>query len=289
MQEVKKFSKNKGLCEIYSTGFQLAFVSDKFEQAHQWVLCKDFMTDVIWAGIHKQSVAIYGFEYKPSSYPAISKNPVRIVVRNKQEKDDAFDKKIQQSHEFLSILEAKLNFEQSTLEKVEHGDGGSVWMFNVDKQWIHASPLFSMLTLFMRVGCYYEGQGKINDAIRKFKTVSHNDARYLKQSRSMRHLIMKKGIAIFAPKMEDNYPSEDVHTVHDRWGIVNSKSCHSFKTLWDLTELETVVKKKTKKKVAKKTPVKKTAKKKATKKKKVIANKTKKVAKKKAKKKAKVK
>jgi hypothetical protein len=109
-----------------------------------------------------------------------------------------------------------------------------------------------MLSLFLRVGCHYEGGGKLNAAIRKFKQVEHNDAGYLKDSRNMRHLILKKGLSIFADKMEDNYPHEDVDTVHDCWGIVEAKRCHTFKSLWNLEGLETVLKKKVAKKKAKK-------------------------------------
>lgn len=244
MQKIEEFKNNRSLCEIYITGFQLAFLSDTFEQAHQWVLCKDFMTDVLWATVNQESVEIYDFCYEPDSYPRISTDPVRIVVRNKELENNEFDRQIQKSYEFLHILETRLKFELASIEKVEHPDGGAVWMFTVDKKWIHASPLFSMLSLFLRVGCYYDGGGKLNDAIRKFRTVEHNDAEYLEESRNMRLLIMKKGLSIFAPKMKDNYPHEDVDTIHDCWGIVESKSCHTFKTLWDLKGL-----KKTKKKV----------------------------------------
>jgi hypothetical protein len=272
------------------------------------------MTDVLWATFHKKQVAIYGFRYDPADYAPISLDPVRIVVRDKTKSEEEFDKTIQKSCEFIHILEAKMGFDLSRVEKVEHEDGGSVWLFTCDKRWIHAPPLFSMLSLFLRVGCYYEGGGKLNDAIKKFKTISHNDAGYLKASRNMRHLILKRGLAIFKPKMEDNYPHADVHTVHDSWGIVNVTKCDAIKALWDLEGLETVVQKKpkkteeaptvadentavgatelpveltkaTKKKAKKKKKSK--AKKKATKKK-IAKKKAKKIGKKKAKKKVKV-
>ena len=222
------------------------------------------MTDVLWATVHQKPVSIYGFSYDPIKNPAISTDPVRIIVRNKQKTDNEFDEEIQKSHEFLAILETKLQFDLSILEKVEHEDGGCVWMFTVDKRWIHASPLFSMLSLFMRVGCYYKGGGKLNDAIKSFKEVNHNDARYLKQSRNLRQLIFKHGLGIFQDRMEDNYPPNvSVDTVHDRWGIVNAASCNTFKSIWNLKGLETIVKKKTKKKKKVRT---KSAKKKAKKK-----------------------
>lgn len=246
MRTVKHFTKNGSLCEIYSTGFQLAFVSPDLEQTHQWVLCKDFMTDVIWATIHNQMVGIYGFQYNPKTFPAMSCDPVMLVARNKTKADSAFDKEVQLSCEFIHFIEAKLGFEATTVEKVEHGDKGSVWMFTCDKRWIHSSALFSMLTLFLRVGCYYKGNGKMNEAVAEFKKVNHNDARYLKQSRALRNLIIKRGMAIFASKMEDNYPkSATIHTIHDRWGIVNSAKCQTFTAgLWDLKGLDTIVKKK---------------------------------------------
>ena len=269
MQKVKKFDRTQSLCEIYSTGFQFALLSADFEQSHAWVLCKDFMTDVIWATVNKKSASIYGFTYDSATYAPIDRDTVRLIVRDKTKAATEFDASIEKSCEFLNLLESKMGFDLGQVEKVEHDDGGSVWMFTLDKRWIHASPVFSMLTLFIRVGCCYEGEGKLDDAIRKFKTVSHNDANYLKRSRKLRHLIIKKGLDIFKPNMEDNYPADaTIDEVHNYWGIVNSTDSYSkVKSLWDLDGLDTIVKKKATKKVAKKATKKTATKKVASKKK----------------------
>lgn len=302
MRRVKAFDRTQSLCEIYSVGFQLSFVSENLEQCHPWVLCKDYLTDALWATFNTERAHIYGFEYDPSEMPLISLDPVRIIVRNKQLNDDEFDRRIQNCCKFINLVDVKLKFNLSEIEKVEFSQGGNVWMFTLDKRWIHAPPLISMLSLFMRVGMFYNGKSRLHDAIRMFKKgveagrrpepqrddydnemdywdahadweddycddeeAEGNDMGYLRQSRSMRLLILKKGIKIFKPKMEENYPGDaDIHTVHNNWGIVGAKNYAPFKTLWDLEGIDTIGKKKTgkkkkkvgKKKVAKKTTVK---------------------------------
>jgi hypothetical protein len=253
------------------------------------VLCKDFLTDALWATFNTDYAHIYGFEYNPAEHPLISLDPVLILARNRQVNDAEFEQQIQNACKFINLVEVKLKFELATVEKVEHKQGGSVWLFTLDKRWIHAPPMISMLSLFLRVGTFYNGKGRLHDAIRMFKKsadnlhdnydddfydeddgeVQVNDASYLKRSRSLRLLILKKGIKIFKEKIEDNYPHEDIHTVHNQWGVCGAGKHKSFQTLWDLKGLETIGKKKkkaTKKKVGKKKAKKKVAKKKAKKK-----------------------
>jgi hypothetical protein len=201
---------------------------------------------------------------------------VRLLVRNKEKTAQQFEQEIQNACKFINLVEVRLKFNLATVEQVEHKQGESVWMLTLDKRWIHAPPMISMLSLFVRMGCYYDGKSKLNDAVRAFKNrtvnepeaddwgdydedyaseeVINNDKEYLSASRSMRLLILKKGISIFCPKIEDNYPGgEDIHTVHNDWGIVEAKRYLAFKTLWDLDGLDTIgKKKKAKKKAAKK-------------------------------------
>lgn len=228
------------------------------------------MTDVVWSTIHKEPIEIYGFQYNPHSDPKIAMDPIYIVVRNKELDEGLFDEQIQKSHQLIRMLEIKLEFEPSRLKKVDHENGGDVWMFILDKKWIHTSALLSMLTLFMRVGCNYSGKGKLNAAIRSFKrykpedrddyseSTRSNDANYLRQSHKLRCLILKQRLSIFAPKMEDNYPHSDVDSIHERWGIVGARNCNELKCIWNLDGIKTILqKKKTKKKVMKKIPIKK--------------------------------
>ncbi len=266
MLSVKRFKVSQSLCEIYNLGFQMAFVSEKLEQCHPWVLCKDYLVDALWATFNKKKVAIYGFRYDPSDndFPAISLDPVKIIVRNKELDNNDFDKQIENCCKFINIVEARLKFKMAVIEKVKLGDKGSVWMFTLDKRWIHASPMISMLSLFLRIGCFYNGKDRLQDTIRLFKKNEEgreyspageakvNDGRYLSQSRRFRLLIMKKGISIFKPKMEDNYPNEeDIHTIHNNWGIVSSAKNSRFKTLWNLEGLDTIGGKSKKKKKSK--------------------------------------
>ncbi len=233
-------SAEANLNEIYNTGFQLAFVSPENEQCHAWVLCKDFMNDVVWSQIHGEKVGIYGFSYDPSVNPNMSMDPVKIVVRDKEREPQEFDRVIKQSVKFLNIVERQHGFPESKAERVLFGKTDQrVWMFTCPPCWIHASPMLSLLTLYIRIGCHYPGGGSMNRAISYYRNeVEHNDSGYLKESRQMRLLILKRGLSIFRPKMEDNYPKDaDLHTVHHSWGIVNSPRQEQLQKLWDLKEL----------------------------------------------------
>lgn len=232
-------------------------------------MCKDFLTDVIWATINKKNIEIYGFSYDLKNNPPISLDPVMLIVRNKQLENYVFDKQITNCVKFLNLIEIRLKFELCKAEKVKYKGNGSVWLFTFDKRWIHASPMISMLSLMMRIGCHYKGTGSLINALKKFKQGTKeiresggtsddyfddidenkspifNDAQYLKQSFAMRNLILKRSISIFKEKIEENYPSNvDTHSVHNCWGIVAAQKQETFKTIWDLSGLEVLKTKK---------------------------------------------
>lgn len=221
--------------------------SPKQEIATGWVLCKDFLTDAIWAQLHGKTAQIFGFRYQPGTDPELSLDPVLVVVRNKTKSNAVFDKEIQQSLKFINLVEARMSFSLSTLQKVDDGTKHSVWLFTCPKEWVHAPPMFSMLTLFLRVGCHYKGGGKLNEALNDFKkNVKHNDSSYLKSSRKLRLLIMKYGLSIFDKDIKKNYPADaSVGTIHNSSGIVNSARSPVFKKLYNLSKLESMGKKET--------------------------------------------
>ena len=231
---------DKGLCEIYSSGFQIAMVSEDNKQCHPWVLCKDFLNDIIWGTLHKKQVSIYGLDFNYNRDPNPSLDPVKLIVRNKKKTAAAFKKEIKQSIKFLNIVERQHGFKESTIEQVDYDGKDGVWMITCDKVWIHAPPMISLLGLYIRVGCHYPGGGSLNKAIKHYKTnVKHNDARYLKQSREIRLHILENGISIFKKNMKDNYPkNSDVHTIHNALGIVNCKNNSEAKTIWDISEIK---------------------------------------------------
>jgi len=248
-RKVKTYTRTQHLSEIYHAGFQLAFVSPDLEQCHPWVLCKDFMTDALWADLHKKKASIYGFTYDPAKDPKLTRTKTVVVVRNRQKTAEVFCKEIKLSIKFINCLEERMGFKPSKAEQVECGKDGCVWMITGDKKWMHAPPVFSLYSLYLRVGCFYDGKGRLHQAVRDFKkNVKHNDAGYLKTSRKLRLLLLQSGLTIFKDKKEDNYPkSADIHEIHNQWGIVNAANCSRLQKIWDLSGLETIGKK-TKKK-----------------------------------------
>jgi len=252
LKTIQPFNEKQFLCEIYNVGFQLSFVSKDLKQCHPWVLCKDFLTDAVWATMHQSRVGIYGFSYDTKIHPPISLNPVLLMVRNTQVTEKTFAESIQNSCKFLNKIERKLKFKKAKVENVILEKKTNCWLFTLDKRWLHASPMISLLSLFMRVGLKYNPELNFNSFIRSVKhdeiqvgkNGTKNDKKYLKQSRKFRLLILKNGIKIFKTKMKDNYPTSDIHTIHNCWGIVSASKLKQFQTLWDLKELKTIGQKK---------------------------------------------
>jgi hypothetical protein len=253
---------DKRLSEIYSTGMQFAFVGEStnlngektLAQCHPYVLCKDFLTDVIWGVLHNKTATIFGFSFDKKNNPIPSLNPIKMMVRDKTRKNAALNKCAQQCAKFMHQVEKKLGFNLCTVEKCVDDQGFARWMFILDKRWVHAPPMISMLTLYLRIGMHYNDGDTMHKAVKTFKTAGaggKNDAGYLKNSRKMRLLILEKGISIFCDDPKDNYPKDmNVNTLHGSSGIVNCINNAIFKKIWDLSGLDEIGKVKRKQPVA---------------------------------------
>ena len=248
MKQVKAFPHQGGLSQIYSTGFEYSLVSENLEQCHKWVLCKDFMNDAVWGALNGKSCSIYGFSFNPDTMPHPAyKNNMLLIIRDNTRTAEELRKAIQQSIIFINKLDERMKFDKTIVEEVEYKDekhkyNKPVFLFTLDKRWIHAPPLLSMITLFIRVGCHYDGTSGFHQAVKSFKTkITHNDASYLKQSRDMRLLILERGMGTFKTDIKDNYPADwSIGEVHNSCGIVNTKTFAEIKSIWNLEGLGTI-------------------------------------------------
>ena len=55
--------KNSNVLQIYKKGLEFAFVSDNYEQCHNFILCKDFLQDIVYSNINEKTINIFNDLY----------------------------------------------------------------------------------------------------------------------------------------------------------------------------------------------------------------------------------
>lgn len=234
-----EFSKNYTTAQIYSKGFEFAFMSDidgTYHQACTFVYCKDFLHDAVWAMINKTKWHIYGFKYDSSKDVPLDLDNCVFAFRNTvyNGKDAEFHSRRLACQEFLNGVEAKLGFQPSVIYEVPH-DGGPCWLIVGDKGWQHAPPLVGLYTLLIRVGFMHNSGDSADETLKKAKSgkikigdsgsyAGNRDCSYISQSWKGIQAILKHGLDIFYAKMEANYPKDLPKrgaSLHDAYGPVN--------------------------------------------------------------------
>lgn len=241
--------------EIYSAGLQFSFASEDLEQCHGWVLCKDFLHDVIFGILNKSQVSIYGFTYDYRTMPHPDMKQMRMFVRDRNMSQHVgkfeMEKRIANLAEFMNKVETKLGFELSTVEEVQGVEKSGktckdrIFLITGDKRWMHAPPMISLFTLYVRAGLFHTAGDSYDKTIRKIKKKEEkaqaNDANYLNSSRKFRLAILKYGVGAFLEKMEDNYNlkkigigdgnvANSIYSIHGCLGIVHGKTVKVWKT-----------------------------------------------------------
>lgn len=230
-----EFGKNYHTVQIYSRGFEFAFMSMQkraWHQATTFVYCKDFLHDAIWSLLNKTKVNIYEFKYDPAKDLPIQLNRTALAFRNTQykAKEEEFHEKLDACQEFLRKIDKKLGFKSTEIHKVPHKEG-PCWVVLGDKKWQHAPTMISLYTLLIRVGFHHTKGASAQKTIQlatdgKIKIASSggagcNDVSYMKKSKKGIDVILKHGLKVFYAKQADNYPKEIRKQLHDSYGIVN--------------------------------------------------------------------
>ena len=78
--------------QIYKQGMEFAFLSNNNEQCNQFVWCKDFLQDMVYATLHNKLVDIYQFKYNPNHDPNPCLSKIRLLVANAN--DSKFNKNV---------------------------------------------------------------------------------------------------------------------------------------------------------------------------------------------------
>jgi hypothetical protein len=214
------------ISQIYSNGVEFAFAT-KTKQCTDFIFCKDFLHDCVYAILYQKPVKVYGFSYDPKDNP-IGLKKVYLLVNNNLDKD--FDQKMTPCLDFLHQIEKKMRLFRTKIYECNDPpkEKNKVFLFRGSKIWLNSPPLLSLYSLFIRIGlCHTVGVDFMTTIDKmqtgEIKATNHNDARYLASSRKAIDAILSHGYRKFFFKENvKNYPeSVDISTFHNYFGIVN--------------------------------------------------------------------
>jgi len=214
------------LLQIYSRGLEFSLVSDHYEQCHRWVLCKDFLHDVVYSVVRDMPTDIFKFRYDPGVDPKCSLGELRILIGHRR--DGGFMGRIPSMLDFMHQIEGELGIKKCCV--VECGDFPEdfrgVVMVRASRRWLRSPPMLSLFGLLVRVGMgHQEGQGYRTTirtyAERKATPYQPKDGKWLKIIGPALHKILRYGDRkVFPGDLDQNYPEMDMEVVHNRLGIV---------------------------------------------------------------------
>ena len=84
--------RNLNILQIYKKGLEFSFVSDEYEQCHEFLFCKDFLQTIIFSNIRNKPINIFNFMYNPERNPRIHTDELRILFRSNN--DANFDQNL---------------------------------------------------------------------------------------------------------------------------------------------------------------------------------------------------
>lgn len=234
-----EFGKNYNTYQIYSQGFEFAFMSNQggtYKQACTFVYCKDFLHDAVWAAVNKTKWSIYSFEYDVAKDVPLDMDHCVFAFRNTayKSKPEEFHASRAACQEFLNGIEKQLGFQPSKVYEVPH-NGAPCWLVLGDKRWQIAPPMVGFFTLFIRLGFAHTPGETFEETLQKAKSgkikigedasyAGNRDASYIKSAWKALEVVLEHGVKIFHPTIEENYPKnlpETCGSLHDSLGPVN--------------------------------------------------------------------
>ncbi|RLI53440.1 MAG: hypothetical protein DRO87_11630, partial [Candidatus Thorarchaeota archaeon] len=168
MEKVKyvKFSgKKRGLSEIYQTvHLEFAFATKEeegvYKAAHQFVLCRDFLHDVIWSQLNKKPVLIYGFKFAANKDDRIDTDKTKLFIR----KPDIANH-LERVEKVLHIFEKRMRIKKT---KIYATQCKTIFLVVGSKSWMSSTQMISLYTLLIRMASNEDA--RIQEFLEKPKT-----------------------------------------------------------------------------------------------------------------------
>jgi len=225
----KPLPPNSKILQIYSKGMEYALVSKDYKQCHDFIMCKDFLHDVVFSTLNNKQIGIYKFRFNPLTDPRPCLNKIRLLITNS--KDKKFAQKIPGCLDFINQIENRMKIKKSIVRNCwrpqEPYQSAGVFLFEGSKRWIQAPPMLSLYSLLLRVGLSHTIGDTFEETIHKIKngltkTSQKYDRKWLDGIDPAFEKLFRLGDRrIFHKNIQENYPKKlIIDTVHNRLGIV---------------------------------------------------------------------
>ena len=215
------------ILQVYSKGVEFALASDNFEQCHPFVLCKDFLHDVVFSTVHNKKFDIYRFFYDPSKNPKACLRELRLLVTNA--KDSKLARRVDACLDFVNQIEDSLGMKRTRVRKCldapqEYRHG--VFLFQGSRRWLIAPPMISLYSFLVRIGLSHQPGTSYNTTISLIKngllkSYQPKDSKWLADIEPAIHKLIRHGDKkIFYRSIERNYPERFlIDRIHNCLGI----------------------------------------------------------------------
>lgn len=241
--KIERFPQRNCLDEIYQkTRMQFAFLSSPksgMKQCHPFVLCRDFLQDVVKAHLDEGNCDIFGLKYNFGKNPPINISGMRMLVTREglPDKDKlTFLKKLWNSKDLLNHYENTAGWSKTTILKVDDNSNNKknhIWLFIGSKEWMRSSFLVSMFTYIIRLGAKeikFSSNEELEEAYKELiksskmwvNGVKDNDLFYLGECWDKLFLIVKYNKELFSDDIKKNYAVADgMGSMHNYGGILS--------------------------------------------------------------------
>lgn len=225
--EISKWSHNGHLSQIYSAGVEFAFASADNRQCHQFVFCKDFLHDAVWAMVNQKPVSIFGFSYAPGTNPSLDMSRTRLIIAHAR-RSSSFNTELEGVEDLLNQAEIALKLKRTRIFPITGlGDKyeDSAGLLVGSGMWLTASPLVSLYSLLARVGLVHSPGTDFMMTLESVaenvvNPIGKNDTGYLKQAMPVIKKIFKHGYRkFFFIDPVKNYPASLGSGIHSAGGI----------------------------------------------------------------------
>lgn len=240
----KEITKRGGLNQIYSSGLRFAMLTADGTMSTQWVLCKDYLHEMIWNAIHKKPIGIYGLHLGATGPYADLENPRVAISPSNGSIVTTFLKGCEGGLRAINLFEERAGWDKSTIESAGRED---VCIYRLNPKWISSPTLISLATSCMRMAWGWTGT-KLEELFENptsevvANPYTSNDHSRLKAYFSHKWWYKIDWNSLAFTKLEDAYVPEgatQVSSLHNHTGIVSflgkvyaGMSTKPFK-LWD--------------------------------------------------------
>jgi hypothetical protein len=230
---LKPYTATNHLNEIYqSVAMRFAFcdiiVEDEnivIEQLHDYVKCRDFLIDAMWATATGKKSQIYGFTFD-GAVKKVNMKKVQMLISYPVDNSEA---QLSNNLKVLHFFEKRFKWLPSKIAKVND----STYLLVGSPSWMYSPALISLYTLLWRLAGspepLKEGEN-IPEFLLRCTKVSTNDGRYLKQifdsaaTLSIKDpigMVMKSRREVFEDPLFVERTDLAIGTIHNDGGIVS--------------------------------------------------------------------